>query len=52
MATSCNVGHRRDSDPVLLWLWLAAAAPICTLFWDPLYAAGVAQKSSDPSAST
>ena len=25
---SCGVGHRQSSDPVLLWLCLAAAAPI------------------------
>ena len=41
---SCGVGHRQDSDPVLLWLWCrtAATAPIRPLAWEPLYAAGVA----------
>ena len=30
IAMSCGVGHRRDSDPKLLWLWcrLVAAALI------------------------
>ena len=30
VAVSCGVGHRRGSDPVLLWLWhrLVAAALI------------------------
>ena len=41
---SCGVGCRRDSDPMLLWLWLwpAATAPIGPLAWEPLYATGVA----------
>ena len=36
-AVSCGVGHRRGSDPVLLWLWcsrLAAVAPIQPLAWE------------------
>ena len=39
---SCGVGHRRGSDPALLWLWygLAAAALIRPLAWEPPYAAG------------
>jgi len=39
---SCGVGHRRGSDPILLWLWsrLAATAPIRPLAWEPPYAAG------------
>ena len=46
---SCGVGHRRGSDPVLLWLWLrpAAAAPIQPLAWElpyTLYAAVAALK--------
>ena len=43
---SCGVGCRRDSDPVLLWLWrgLEATAPIRPLAWEPPYAAGVAQE--------
>ena len=35
MAMSCGVGHRRGSDPTLLWLWCrpAAEAPIRPLAW-------------------
>ena len=25
-ALSCGVGHRLDSDPMLLWLWCSLAA--------------------------
>ena len=43
---SCGVGHRRDSDPALLWLWcrLAAAAPAPNgpLAWELPYAMGAA----------
>ena len=44
---SSGVGHRRSSDPVLLWLWsrLAATAPIQPLAWKLPYAAGTALKS-------
>ena len=44
---SCSVGHRRASDPVLLWLWwrLAAVVLIRPLAWEPPYVAGVALKS-------
>ena len=37
---SCSVGHRRSSDPALLWLWLwpAAVALIGPLAWEPPYA--------------
>ena len=37
---SCGVGHRRGSDPALLWLWrsLAATALIGPLAWEPPYA--------------
>ena len=40
IAMSYGVGHRRSSDPVLLWLWyrLAAVAPIGTLAWELSYA--------------
>ena len=40
---SCGVGHRRGSDPVLLWLWhrLAATAQIQTLAWELPHATGV-----------
>ena len=43
---SCGVGHRRDLDPLLLWLWRrpAATAPIGPLAWEPPYAVGVALK--------
>ena len=43
-AVSCGVGHRRSSDPTLLWLWcrLAATAPIRPPAWEPPYAAGAA----------
>ena len=37
---SCGVGHRRSSDPTLLWLWHrpVAIALIRPLAWDPPYA--------------
>ena len=43
---SCGVGHRRGSDPELLWLWHrpVAAIPIGPLAWEPPYAAGAAQE--------
>ena len=43
---SCGVGHRRSSDPVLLWLWCrpAATAPIRPLAWELPYAMGAALK--------
>ena len=41
-AVSCGVGHRRGSDPALLWLWhrLVATAPIRPLAWELPYAVG------------
>ena len=44
-----GVGHRRGSDPALLWLWcgLAVVAPIRPLAWEPPYAVGVALKSKN-----
>ena len=44
---SCGVGRRRGLDPALLWLWhrQAAAAPLRSLAWEPLYATGGALKS-------
>ena len=41
---SCGVGHRRGSDPALLWLWCrpVATAPIRPLAWEPPYAAEAA----------
>ena len=43
---SCSVGHRRGSDPTLLWLWRrpVAVALIGPLAWEPPYAAGEALK--------
>ena len=43
---SCAVGHRRGSDPKLLWLWgrPAAVALIRPLAWEPPYAVGAALK--------
>ena len=41
---SCGVGCRLSLEPTLLWLWLAAVAPIGPLAWKPLYAAGAAQE--------
>ena len=42
----CGVGHRRSSDPMLLWLWCrpAGAAPFRPLTWEPPYAASAAPK--------
>ena len=47
MAVSCGVGHRCDSDPVLLCLWrrLVATAPIRPLAWELPYAMSVTLKS-------
>ena len=44
VAVSCDVGRRRCSDLVLLWLWRrpAATAPIRPLAWELAYAEGVA----------
>ena len=46
IAQSCGIGHRCDSDPVLLWLGNrpAAAAPIWPLAQELPYVAGVAVK--------
>ena len=41
---SSGVGHRCGSDLAWLWLWLAAAALIQPLAWEPPYAMGVALK--------
>ena len=47
VAVSCSVGHRRGSDPALLWLWhrVAAAALIRPLAWEVPYATRPALKS-------
>ena len=39
-----GVGHRRGSDPTLLWLWHrpASTALIIPLAWEPPYAKGAA----------
>ena len=42
---SGGVGRRHSLDPVLLWLWLAAAALIAPLAWEFTYATGAALKS-------
>ena len=46
IAMSCGIGHRRGSDPALLWLWSrpAAVAAIQSLAWEPPYAMGAALK--------
>ena len=43
---SFGVGHRRSSDPMLLWLWRrpAAVASIQPLAWVPPHAAGATLK--------
>ena len=43
---SCGVGHRCDSDLVLLWLWRrpVATALIRPLAWESPYAVGAAQE--------
>ena len=43
---SCGVGHRRGSNPTLLWLWHrpTAVALIKPLAWEPPYATGAALK--------
>ena len=45
---SCGAGHRRSSDPMLLWLWCrpAATAPIRPLAWESPYAVGAAQEKA------
>ena len=44
VTVSCGIGHRRGSDPVLLWLWCrpAAVTLIKPLAWEPPYATGAA----------
>ena len=42
---SCGIGRSCGLDPELLWLWLAAVAPIRPLAWEFSYAEGVALKS-------
>ena len=42
---SCGVGHRLGLNPLVLWLWLAAVAPIPPLAWELPYAVPVALKS-------
>ena len=45
---SCGVGHRRGSDPALLWLWrrLVATALIRALAWELPYAVGAAPEKT------
>ena len=49
VATSCGVGRRCGSDPVLLWLCrkLATTALIGPLAWEPPYATSEALKSKN-----
>ena len=42
---SCGVGHRRGSDPALLWLWHRLVALIGPLAWEPSYAAEATQEN-------
>ena len=46
---SCDVVHRRGSDPELLWLWnrSAATALIRPLAWEPPGAMGVALEKTE-----
>ena len=46
---SCDVGGRRGSNPVLLWLWCrpAATALIGPLAWEPPCASGAALKDKE-----
>ena len=44
VAVSCGVGHRRSLDLMLLWLWLAAVAPIGPLAWELPHATSAALK--------
>ena len=48
IAVSCGIGHRHDSDPVLLWPWckLVATALIRFLVWEHAYALGAALKKT------
>ena len=48
VAVNCGVGHRRASDPALLWLWHrpAAVATFQPLTWEFPYAAGAALKKT------
>ena len=48
VALSCGVGHRRDLDPALQWLWRrpAAVALIRSLAWELAYATCVALKKA------
>ena len=45
---SCDVGRKRGSDLILMWLWQwptpAAVVLIGPLAWEPSYALGGAQK--------
>ena len=45
---SCDVGHRRSLDLVLLWLWCRpeATALVRPLAWEPPYAVGAAQEKA------
>ena len=49
IAVSSGIGHRHDSDPVLLWPWckLVATAPIRFLVCEHAYALGAALKKTN-----
>ena len=44
----CGVGHRRSSDPALLWLWRrpVAAAPVGSLAQELPHATGTIKKNN------
>ena len=46
MAVSCGLGHRRGSDPVLLWLWcrLETETQIKPLAWELPFALTLKKK--------
>ena len=45
---SCGVGWRGGSDPLWLWLWPAASAPIRPLAWELPYVLSRALKKHPP----
>ena len=49
---SCGVGHRCNSDPVLLWCRLAATAQIRPLAWEPPHAVGSAPQKQNKTKQT
>ena len=51
---SCGVGHRRGSDPALLWIWRSpvATAPIEPVALEPPYATDSALKDKKTTKKT